>query len=85
MTNVMEVPTSWKLAMILNDRLVDNEVIEKLMLNTTIDKADQILAGPKVVSHVAKMYSDMPLTKLNDLYCGFSGGNLGTSNNYARV
>ena len=59
MTNIMVIPSYFKQAMILNDRIIDDEIIEKLLLHNTIDQADQILAKPKLISSVSKMYNDM--------------------------
>lgn len=37
MTNIMIIPEHFKQAMILTDRIVDDEVIERLLLQNTID------------------------------------------------
>lgn len=58
--------------MILNDRIIDDEIIERLLLHNTIESADEILAKPKLISSVSKKYNDMPAQRLSDLFCGFS-------------
>ena len=46
----MVLPPYFKQAMILNDRIIDEEIIERLLLHNTIDNADEILAQPKFIS-----------------------------------
>ena len=57
--------------MILNDRIIDEEIIERLLLHNTIDNADEILAQPKFISQVSKMYNHHPVQQIKNLFCGF--------------
>ena len=58
MTNIMEIPNYFKQSLILNDRIIDEEVIQRLMLSNTIDQSEEILAKPRLISSVSKMYND---------------------------
>ena len=40
--------------MILNDNIIDEELIERLLLHNQIENESEILAKPKVVSSVSK-------------------------------
>jgi hypothetical protein len=55
----MVIPSYFKQALILNDRIIDEEVIERLLLHNTINDAQEILAKPKIVSLVDKRHRDM--------------------------
>lgn len=50
MTNVMLIPLYFKQAMILNDRIIDEEIVERLLLHNTMEQPEEILAKPKLIS-----------------------------------
>jgi len=86
MCNVMLIPQYFKQAMILNDRIIDEEILEKLLLQNTVDQADEILAKPKIVSNVSKIYNELQVQKLSDLYCGYGTTSKNNHQNaYSRV
>jgi hypothetical protein len=44
--------------MILNDRIIDEEIIERLLIHNTIDNVDEILAKPTIISNISKIYNE---------------------------
>ena len=54
MTNFVLIPKYFKQSMILNDNIIDEELIERLILHNTIDNEQEILSKPKLISTISK-------------------------------
>jgi hypothetical protein len=62
--NFMIIPNYFKLSQLLNERVIEDEVVQQLLE----DKMDtKILSSPKVISKVSKFYENFEFTPIEDL------------------
>ena len=70
MTNVLLIPDYFKQSQVLQDRAVNDSLIEKLIMqDSEIERAEDILARPKVISEIQKDYLYMKQMNMADLVC----------------
>ncbi|CDW85854.1 alpha telomere binding protein [Stylonychia lemnae] len=66
-SNIIHIPQYYKQALILNERVIEDELMKKLILNTDIDK-NLTMGQPLVITQINKQYNEMPYTSLFELY-----------------
>ena len=70
MTNILLIPDYFKQSQVLQDRAVNDSLIEKLIMqDSEIERAEDILARPKVISEIQKDYLYMKQMNMVDLIC----------------
>ena len=66
-TNILHIPHYFKQALILNERIIEDDVLKKLILGTDL-KSEEITCTPHIVSQVFGEFMHSNFTNLADIF-----------------
>jgi hypothetical protein len=67
-TNILHIPHYFKQAIQLNERIIEDDVLKRLILGTGDVSANEIIGCPHVMSSVFGDYQSLNLTNLADIF-----------------
>eukprot|EP00347_Sterkiella_histriomuscorum_P010807 403374850 len=67
-SNILHIPAIYKQALLMNERVLEDDFLKKLILSTEQDKDITMCSDPIVISNVSQQYSEMYFTTLNEVF-----------------
>lgn len=77
-TNILHIPTYFKQSMMLTERIIEDDVLKKLILGSDLT-LQEISAAPVIVSTVSSDYLNLNITNLSDIFPPLVGGHISSS------